>query len=147
MPRRKQSSFLRYAKKINSKKVTNVHNISLHSDMHGNINGLEIKTLCISLHYKIRCSPSVYTCFPKTAVCHPFRAVIVPNNCRSINRLREKHLATYRTRSSTDPSCASFVTKSTDIISKTINNLNAEIHFPECRILFITSIMNPIFGK
>ena len=113
----------------NSKKVTNVHNISFHSDMHGNVYGLEIKTLGISLHNQIQCSPSAHICFSKTAVCHVFGAVIVPNNCRSVNRLHEKHLATYRARSSTDLLCASFVTKSADIISKTIYNLNSESIF------------------
>ena len=52
---------------------------------------------------------------------------ILRNN---VNRLREKHLVTYRTHSSTDLLCASCVTQSADIISKTIYNLNDEIHFP-----------------
>ena len=148
MSRRKQ--ILECAEKIKMpkfKKVTNVHNISLNSDMHGNVYELEIKTLGISLHYQIRCSPSVHICFPKASLCHPFRAIIVPNNCRSVNRLREKHSATYRTCSSTDSLCASFLTKSADIISKTIYNLNDEIHFPLWRILFIFSIMNSILCK
>ena len=76
----------------------------------------------------------------------PFGAVIVPNNCRSVNRLREKHLATYRIRFSTDSLCASFVAKRADIISKTIYNLNAEI-FLNAESVFTFSIMNSILGK
>ena len=102
--------------------------------MRGNVYRLEVKTLGISLHSQIQCPPSVHTCFPKNAVCDPFGIVIVPDNCRSVRRLRTAHSATFSTRSSTDPLFASFVTESADIISETINNLNADIHFLECQI-------------
>ena len=115
--------------------------------MRGNVYRLEVKTLGISLHSQIRCPPSVHTCFPKNAVCDPFGIVIVPDNCRSVGRLRTAHSATFNTHSSTDPLFASFVTESADIMSKTINNLNADIHFLECQIQSIFSTMYSILGK
>ena len=39
----------------NVQKVKSVHNISLHSDMRGNVYRLEVKTLGISLHSQIQC--------------------------------------------------------------------------------------------
>ena len=101
----------------NVQKVESVHNISLYSDMRGNVYRLEVKTLGISLHSQIRCPPSVHTCFPKNAVCDPSGIVIVPHNCRSVRRLRTTRSATFNTHSSTDPLIASFVTESVDIIS------------------------------
>ena len=131
----------------NVQKVKSVHNISLHSGMRGNVYRLEVKTLGISLHSQIRCPPSVHTCFPKNAVCDPSGIVIVPDNCRSVRRLRTAHSATFNTHSSTDPLFASFVTESADIMSETINNLNADIHFLECQIQSIFSTMHSILGK
>ena len=131
----------------NVQKVKSVHNISLHSDMRGNVYRLEVKTLGISLHSQIQCPPSVHTCFPKNAVCDPSGIVIVPDNCRSVGRLRTAHSATFNTHSSTDPLFASFVTESADIMSETINNLNADIHFLECQIQSIFSTMYSILGK
>ena len=115
--------------------------------MRGNVYRLEVKTLGISLHSQIRCPPSVYTCFPKNALCDPTEIVIVPDNCRSVRRLRTAHSATFNTHSSTDPLFASFVTESDDIISETIKNLNADIHFLECQIQSIISTMYSILGK
>ena len=128
-------------------KVKSVHNMSLHSDMRGNVYWLEVKILGISLHSQIRCPPSVHTCFPKNAVCDPSGIVIVPDNCRSVRRLRTAHSATFNTHSSTDPLFASFITESADIMSETINNLNADIHFLECQIQSIFYTMYSIFGK
>ena len=102
--------------------------------MQGNVCRKEIKTLGISFYVSIRCSPSVHTCFPKSAACDLSGIVIVPNNCRSVNRLRKAHLATFRTRSSTDPLHASFVTESADITKETVSSLNADIHFYGCKI-------------
>ena len=119
----------------NIQKVKSVHNISLHSDMRGNVYRLEVKTLGISLHSQIRCFPSDYTCFPN-AVCDPSGIVIVHDNC---------HVR--RTCSPTDPLFASFVTKSANIMSETINNHNVDIHFLECQVQSISSTMYSILGK
>ena len=131
----------------NVQKVNSVHNISFHSDMRGNVYRLEVTTLGISLHSQIQCPPSVHTCFPKNAVCDPSGIVIVPNNCCSVRRLQMAHSATFNTHSSTDPLFASFVTESVDIMSETINNLNADIHFLECQIQSPFSTMYSILGK
>ena len=64
-----------------------------------------------------------------------------------VRRLRTAHSATFSTRSSADPLFASFFTESADIMSETINNLNADIHFLECQIQSIFSIMHSILGK
>ena len=128
-------------------KDKNVHNIPLYFDMHGNVYRLKVKILRISLHSQIRYPPPVHTCFTKNAVCSPSEIVIVPDNCRRVNRLRETHSATFGTGSSTDPLYASFVTESTDIMSETINNLNADNHFLRCQIQFIFSITYSILGK
>ena len=114
--------------------------------MRGNVNRLEVKTLGISLHSQIRCPPSVHTCFPKNAVCGP-SGIVVPDNCGSVRRLRTAHSTTFSTRSSTDPLFASFVTESADIMSKIINNLNADIHFLEWQIQSIFSTKYSILGK
>ena len=71
----------------------------------------------------------------------------MPNNYRSVHRLRTAHLATFITRSSTDPLFASFVTESADFMSETTNNLNADIHFLECQIQSIFSTLSSILGK
>ena len=70
-----------------------------------------------------------------------------PDNCRSMSLLRTAHSTTFSTRSSTDPLLASFVTESADIMSETINNLNADIHFLECQIRSIFSTIYSILRK
>ena len=102
--------------------------------MRGSVYRLEVKTLGIRLHSQIQCPPSVHTCFPKNAVCNPSGIVIVPDNCHSVHHLHTTHTSTFTTHSSTDPLFASFVTESAGIMSETINNLNADIHFLECQI-------------
>ena len=49
--------------------------------------------------------------------------------------------------SSTEPLYASVVTESADIMRETINKLNADIHFLECRIQSIFFTMYSILGK
>ena len=71
----------------------------------------------------------------------------MPDNCRSVRLLHTAHSTTFSTRSSTDPLLASFVTESADIMSETINNFNADIHFLECQIRSIFSTIYSILGK
>ena len=95
----------------------------------------------------LRCSPSVHTCFPKSAACDPSGIVIVCINCRSVNRLCKADLATFYTGLSTDPLHSSFVTESADITKETVSNLNTDIHFYGCKIQSIFSTMYSIHGK
>ena len=129
------------------KKIKKVYNTSLRSDMRGNVYQLEVKTFGINLHSQIRCPPPVHTCFSRNTVCDPSGIVIVPDNCRSVNRLRKAHSATINTRSTANPLHASFVTNSADIMSKTINSLDADIHFLECQVQFIFFTMYSILSK
>ena len=77
----------------------------------------------------------------------PSGIFIVPDNYSGVNRLHKTHLATFSTHPYTDPLYASFVIKSANVMSKTIHNLNADIHFLECQIQSIFSTKYSILGK
>jgi len=71
------------------------------------------------------------------AVCDPSGIILIPYNCSSLCRLSCLSRLPY----------ARFLTKSADVIKKTIDKLNSDLHFQECQLQSPFTTLYSLVGK
>ena len=127
--------------------MNQVHNVILHTDEKSEVHRAEIKQLGISLPSQTQCPQSVFTCFPKNAVCDPSGIILVPHNCSQLHLLQMTQPAPHLFRNPKTLPYARFVTENADIIRETLHDLNSDIHYLECQIQSLLSTLYSVLGR
>ena len=102
----------------------------------------EVKESGITLHLQIRCSTSIFRCFPKQSICDPTGIIFLPHKCKWLKGLHFKRLI-HRIQTSANvlhPQFARFLSENADLLQESFRHLNLNVDFLECQIqnLFAT---------
>ena len=90
---------------------------------------------------------SVFTCFPKNAVCDPSEIMFVPHNCSQLHLLQMTQPAPHLFRNPKTLRHARFVTENADITRKTHHDLDFDINYLECQIQSLLSTLYSVLGR